>query len=162
MRVLGSAATFAIGAEGQPGDRVFMFQIAAAEEVVTIVAEKFQVAAFALRARELLAEIGFLDAGTSLAVDLAPPFEPDFRVGDMVLNYRESTGLIVVELEPSSGSDASGIEFTVTPAQLDAAVSHGADAVEGGRPKCPRCGLAMDPDGHPCPSTNGNLRGHRP
>ena len=162
MRDLGTSESFAIGAVGQPGDRVFLFQVITVAEALTIVAEKFQIAAFCLRGRELLAEIGFLDAGAAIGVELEGPFEPDFRVGDMVLNYREQTGLIVVELEPAQGSDAVGIEFTVTPAQLDAAVAHGAQAVEGGRPKCPRCGLAMDPEGHPCPSTNGNLRGHRP
>ena len=63
---------------------------------------------------------------------------------------------------PESVRSLDSVGFDVTPAQLDAAARHGAAAVRAGRPRCPRCGLAMEPEGHHCPATNGDLRDHRP
>jgi hypothetical protein len=79
----------------------------------------------------------------------------------MHLQYREDPDTITIVLVPTV-DDIDSVSFEVTPAQLDAAARNGAAAVRAGRPRCPRCGLAMDPDGHHCPSTNGDLRNHRP
>jgi len=161
MRDLGAVDTFAAGAIGPPGERVFVIQVGVAGEVSSFVAEKFQVAALALRARELLQEAGFLDAGAVASPELGMLDEAQFRVGDMYLDYQEEAGVVLIGLE-SADQAVEGVRFSVTPAQLDAAARIAIDVVEAGRPKCPRCGLAMDPDGHPCPTENGNLRGHRP
>lgn len=157
-------ARFVPGFVGVPGDRTFYFEVETGPHGQTswYLAEKTQVAAFAAQAALLLAELGFTDAGAHL--DLAPLRPPEsvaFRVADLTIEYLEGPGLIEIGFGPVE-DDAAPAAHWVTPAQLDAAVRIGAAAVEAGRPLCPKCGLAMDPDGHVCPTTNGDLRGHRP
>lgn len=156
------ADSLVIGAIGQPGERTFYAQVVVANRPSWFVIEKFQAAAFAVQARELLDDAGHSGAGDGLDPGtLALPDAVTFRAGVIDLDYREDSGLITVELVPIEGEDAEPFRFTVSPALLDAAAAEALNAVEGGRPRCPRCGLAMDPDGHPCPTHNGDLRRHQ-
>jgi uncharacterized repeat protein (TIGR03847 family) len=155
---------FVPGFTGSPGNRRFFFEVETEPGGPSYwyLAEKTQVADFAAQSALLLAEMGFTGAGAQL--DLAPLREPTavaFRVAEMTIEYRESAGLVVVTLGPGDESEPDAVH-AITPAQLDAAVQIGTNAVRAGRPPCPRCGLAMDPTGHVCPTTNGDLRGHRP
>lgn len=152
------------GFVGAPGSRTFYFEVEAAPGGPTYwyLAEKTQVAAFAAQSKLLLAEIGFTGAGAHLDVaSLRPPEDVEFRLGGLTIEYREGPGVVEIGFEPIEEGTAM-VTHRVTPAQLDAAARIGAAAVEAGRPPCPKCGLAMDPEGHVCPTTNGDLRGHRP
>ena len=156
------AVRFVPGFVGVPGDRTFLLEIDDTGGRVWYLLEKVQVAAFAEQCALLLADLGLSGAGKD--IDPGPLSEPDdieFRVGRIGIDYHEERDLIEITLEPSA-EDAMAVVHAVTPAQLDAAVRLGAAAVASGRPKCPRCGLAIDPDGHVCPTTNGDLRDHRP
>jgi len=156
------ADSLVIGAIGQPGERTFYAQVVVADRPSWFVIEKFHAAVFAVQARELLDDVGRSGAGGGLDPGtLAPPDAVTFRVGGIDLDYREDSGLIDIELLPVEAEGMQPFRFTVTPAQLDAAAEEASNAVEGGRPRCPRCGLAMDPDGHPCPAHNGDLRRHQ-
>lgn len=164
MTRLEPAIRFVPGYVGLPGQRTFYFEVEQHDRTSWFLLEKVQVAAFAAEAGRLLVEAGFQDAGRHL--DPGPIREPDdvaFRVGELRIVYDESAGLVEITLlavgEPEDEDQAT---VRVTPAQLDAAVRLGAEAVGAGRPFCPDCGLAIDPEGHACPTTNGDLRGHRP
>jgi hypothetical protein len=85
-----------------------------------------------------------------------------FRVGQIDLVYTEVSGLIDIMLQPVDPERDEAVGFSLTPVQLDRMARAAAAAVERGRPACPRCGLAMDAEGHSCPVDNGNLREHRP
>ena len=162
MRDLGRAARFVAGAVGDPGDRTFLVEVHATGAAQWFVLEKRQVAALALESAQLLESSGFAEAGAGEAAEaIGFPDEISFRVGQIELRYREDTGVVTVVLLPVNDEDEP-VQFEVTPAQLDRMARGAADAVQAGRPACPRCGLAMDAEGHSCPVDNGDLRAHRP
>jgi uncharacterized repeat protein (TIGR03847 family) len=153
---------FVAGFIGVPGQRTFLIEIVADRDPAWFLLEKGQVAAFVAESARLLESIGFFGAGASIHLGgVAEPDEIEFRVAEIRIAYDESSGMVAVTLAPDDPDIAATLAF-LTPAQLDAAVREGVEAVGAGRPMCPKCGLAMDPEGHPCPTTNGDLRHHRP
>lgn len=157
-----SASRFFPGFVGVPGQRTFFLQAEAEGSAAWYLLEKGQVAGLAASAHELLREMGFTGEGADLEPgEIDDPVSVAFRVAEIHLIYKEPTGLIEVTLIPTT-EDASAAVYTLTPDQLAAAAHIGERAVAGGRPPCPECGLALDPEGHVCPTTNGDLRNHRP
>ena len=155
------AERFAAGAIGEPGDRVFVLEFVVDGVVTAYVIEKVQVAALAQEAQKLLRERGMIGAGLSLETGGIDPSSPiDFRVGGLQLGLGESSDAASLVVHSTEESDPPA-EYEVTIPQLDAFAREALEIVASGRPSCPRCGLAMDPDGHNCPRTNGDLRGHR-
>lgn len=162
MNDLGAVSNIVAGAIGEPGDRTFLIEVRKPNHVSWYVLEKRQVAALALESAQLLETTGFTDAGAGLpAPDLAYPETVSFRVGQIDITYSEDEGVIELVLH-SVSDDEEPVRFSVTPAQLDRMARAAAESVGQGRPACPRCGLAMDSEGHACPVDNGDLRAHRP
>lgn len=161
MRDLGEATGFTMGAVGEPGKRTFYIEVEGQLGTSWFLAEKGQVASLALQGRELLKRINRPAADDITAPDLGIFHEPEFRVGSISMAYSPASELIQIELT-SVDDDAEAVVFFVTTDQMAAATATGASAVAAGRPHCPRCSLAMDPEGHVCPTTNGDLRNHRP
>jgi uncharacterized repeat protein (TIGR03847 family) len=61
--------------------------------------------------------------------------------------------------EPAEESaDTAKARFRLTRAQAAAFVERSRTLVQAGRPICRTCGLPIDPDGHPCPGTNGHVK----
>jgi uncharacterized repeat protein (TIGR03847 family) len=161
MRDLGPADRLAVGAVGRPGERTFLIQVHAGGHVAGFVIEKAQAAALAREAGRLLAGAGFAGAGDELEPpEVDPDVVPEFRVVGMELRHLGATDMVTLVLAAEDQIEQVTVE--VTTAQLEMAARGAADAVRSGRPRCPRCDLAMDPDGHACPAGNGDLRGHRP
>jgi uncharacterized repeat protein (TIGR03847 family) len=157
-----AAARFVPGFVGVPGQRTFLLEVDDAGDRVWYLLEKGQVAQLADQSAELLRAAGLSGAGADL--EPGPVHEPDrvqFRIGQIEIVLVENQDLVDVILVPVAEDDAPAIH-TISPAQLDAAVRLARIAVAGGRPTCDKCGLAMDPEGHVCPTTNGDLRHHRP
>jgi uncharacterized repeat protein (TIGR03847 family) len=153
---------FAGGAIGQPGNRVFRLEVVVDGVATAYVLEKVQLAALAQQAQIQLGESGTLGTGTGVdpgGVDAET--EIAFRVGRLQLALDDTTGSAMVVIQ-STDEDDNPVECELTHAQLDAFAREALVAVASGRPACPRCGLAMDPDGHNCPRSNGDLRDHRP
>lgn len=151
---------FAADAIGEPGSRTFLLQFFGDFGRNTYLLEKGQVAALAAGADQLVDEVGFtvgeLDAAPTLIDEV-----PHFRVGQLGLGWDKATERVIITIESVSDGDEE-VTYRLTMEQLLAAARQGELAVTGGRPHCERCGLAMDPDGHACPNTNGDLRDHRP
>jgi uncharacterized repeat protein (TIGR03847 family) len=160
VRIYDTVESWVAGATGRPGERTFMIQFTADDGTHAYVLEKAQVAALVMEARRLLGVIGG-PAERAAARTLDDGVVPEFRVAEIHLSFEESESLVRIRLLPTT-DDVDVVEFAVGPAVFGAALPAAQRAVEGGRPACPRCGLAMDPDGHHCPVTNGDLRGHRP
>jgi uncharacterized repeat protein (TIGR03847 family) len=98
---------------------------------------------------------------------LAPPLEPDFRVGQLSLSYdAERDRVVVVATQLQAGEEEDPVELPdplevrlfVTRPQLRVLARQGSEVVARGRPLCPLCGNPLDPTGHICPAMNG----HRP
>ena len=165
-------------AVGEPGQRTFYLQAASGPDQVTLLVEKEQVRQLAERLQSWLPELAAdrpEDPGEAAAAEagqlaLAPPLEPDFRVGQLSLSYDTDSDRVVVvatelqaggdeeDQEPAGLPDPLTVRLFVTRAQLRVLARHGSEVVARGRPLCPLCGNPLDPTGHICPAQNG----HRP
>ncbi len=167
MISLGRVSRFVAGAIGEPGDRTFLIEVEGDGPPRWYVLEKQQVAVLAERVLALLREAGHEVPGAA-ALELREPDVVDFRVGEIRMAYVKSQQEVTVTLLPTEAEQsdddaaaAEGVEFEVSAEQLHAMAVHARGAVVAGRPSCPRCALPMDPGGHVCPASNGDLRRHR-
>ena len=167
-------------AVGEPGQRTFYLQAASGPDQVTLLVEKEQVRRLAESLQTWLPELaadrpedpGEAAAAEASQLELAPPLEPDFRVGQLTLSYdadRDRVTLVATEFQagedededeqgPPELPDPLTVRLVVTRAQLRVLARHGSQVVARGRPLCPLCGNPLDPTGHVCPAQNG----HRP
>ncbi|MBI5305457.1 MAG: DUF3090 family protein [Chloroflexi bacterium] len=151
------------GVIGKPGKRTFYLQGRQAATIVTLVAEKEQLAALSRGIDELLER---LEAGTksvevtALQMELSQPMEPLFRIGQLGLGYDAENNLLVLlayELPEEENSETVNVvRFWATREQMRALARHAAGIVAGGRPICVLCGRPIDPEGHFCPKRNGH------
>jgi hypothetical protein len=156
MRNFGMVEHFVAGAVGEPGRRAFYLEVAGEDGLEWFLLEKQQVAALAERSIAALRT-----AGVSLPApgpDLGIPGEPSFRVGEIGIGLEEDQAMIL--LSPTE-EEAEGVAFSVSLETLGAMAVRAADVVGAGRPPCRFCGLPIDPSGHTCPGSNGDLR-HEP
>jgi uncharacterized repeat protein (TIGR03847 family) len=159
---------------GEPGQRTFYLQAASGLDQVTLVVEKEQVRALAERLAAVLSQLADerpedpeeVQAAEATDLALAEPLDPDFRVGQLSLDYDPArdrfvmiaTELLADEEDPEEPRDPQEVRLWVTRPQLRVLARHGAEVVARGRPPCPLCGNPLDPGGHICPAQNG----HRP
>lgn len=163
-------------AVGEPGQRTFYLQAASGADQVTLLVEKEQVRRLAESLETWLPELaadrpedpGEAAAAEASRLELAPPLEPDFRVGQLQLSYdgeRDRVVIVATEFQPEDEDDDPlaaaeplQVRLFVTRPQLRVLARHGSQVVARGRPLCPLCGNPLDPTGHICPAQNG----HRP
>jgi uncharacterized repeat protein (TIGR03847 family) len=162
------------GAIGEPGERVFLLQASKGPTQQTWVLEKEQVVALGRGSYELLLQIGQEEMtrellGTGPLASSSPEFteamalQPDapaFRIDpqSMTIRYDEQRNMIEIsfsELVTEEGDDPSIVQLWITPRQLAALGVQGMKVAAKGRPICPLCGNPMEPEGHKCPSSNG-------
>ena len=153
-------AGFAADAIGEPGARTFLLQLSGPWGRHSYLVEKAQVGALAAGINHLITETGDT-ADQSVAPTTLIDEPPRFRVANLALGYDESIALAMLTIS-SVAADDEEVTYRLTLSQLAAVAKQGEAAVGGGRLPCPKCGLAMDPEGHACPTTNGDLRHHRP
>jgi uncharacterized repeat protein (TIGR03847 family) len=166
--------TFAAGAVGEPGQRVFYLQVSAGgESPVSFRLEKTQVAALAGYLAQLLSDLPTPAPGDEpQATALVEPVVPEWVVGQIAVAYDERAGTFLVRFdeltlddeddeddeEGGAGTDTlpGTARVTLTRGQAHAFVEQAAELVAAGRPACPLCGRPVDPEGHLCPKTNGH------
>ena len=159
-------------ATGEPGKRTFFLQGRSGSQLVSLVMEKQEVANLAISVLQLLEELEEkypdLSPLSSQNETLYPeqPFEPVFRVGQLVVGYDEDNdmmwviakALIVSEsgtvVDPES-DEIPAVRFVATRDQMRALSDHALEVVAKGRPTCPLCGRPIDRDGHFCPRSDG-------
>ena len=163
---------FVAGAMGEPGDRSFYLQARKGQAVASVALEKAQVAALAGRLADLLEAVGD-DAPPATAVpDDRPLDEPLielFRVGVMALAWEPATAEIVIEAQPES-EDGDYVEVAdeategpdlmrvrIAPGHAREFVRRASGLIAAGRPLCPFCGQPLEPTGHFCTRTNGQM-----
>jgi len=152
-------SAFAAGAIGEPGQRTFLLQFIGPWGRHTYLLEKGQVAALADGANRLLTQI--VGGAEPTAPEELLDEVPRFRIGQLELGYDgEGEAALVVLHSVAAGDEPT--TYRLTMELLVTGARQGDAAVAGGRPSCPNCGLAMDPEGHVCPTTNGDLRHHQP
>jgi uncharacterized repeat protein (TIGR03847 family) len=169
---------FVVGTVGQPGERSFFLQARSGARLTSVLLEKTQVTAIADRLEILLRELRRVNP--SMVIERLPrderpldnPIVEEFRVGIVSLSWLSDREVVSVELQavnenfPESeeilgDEDPSApdlLRVILTPSQTDSFVKRAAAVVNAGRPPCPFCGLALDPQGHVCPRSNGYRR----
>ena len=148
----------AVGTVGEPGRRRFFIQGRTELETVTLGCEKPQVSSLVERIDALLKAQG-LDPLPGRPAVVQEPLEAEWLVAELGLGYHEQKERFVVvarELvtEPEGGPAAIA-RFWVRPGQLRGLARQAQGVLGAGRTACPRCGLPVDPAGHPCPAANG-------
>jgi uncharacterized repeat protein (TIGR03847 family) len=170
---LDPVARVTAAAVGEPGQRTFYLQARSDDVLVSLLLEKQQVALLAAHIDELLERVGAPDTvdPDPSVLDLEEPVLPSFRVGRIGIGYDEGRDLVLLQCdefvpEPPEDEEDEPVEIAeedlgqvrlwVTRAQAHALARRGENEVAGGRPLCPMCGEAMDPEGHFCPRSNGH------
>jgi uncharacterized repeat protein (TIGR03847 family) len=159
-----------VDAIGKPGERVFYIQGRKGQEIVTLIIEKIQLQSLIIGIKDFLEEIA--NRFTTLSepildfqeeeMQILPPVDPLFRVGDMGLAYDDEKDLVCIiakEIQSEGDkSERSVVRFWCSRSKL-LAISHwAAIVVERGRPICPQCLQPMEPEGHFCPKKNGHKK----
>src|SRR5690606_22149346 len=148
---------------GQPGQRVFYIQGRTEDRVVTVIVEKVQVQTLALGVEDFLAEIvqrypdlpAISTDYDESQMQITPPVDPLFRVGELGLAYdadQDLAVLVVREIQTAENEgeaeEAGVVRFWCTRSQLYAMSRWGLEVSGRGRPICPYCGQPMDAEGH--------------
>jgi uncharacterized repeat protein (TIGR03847 family) len=155
----------AIAAVGEPGQRRFFLLATGSGRTLTLGCEKSQIQALVVRLQQMLEAQSIEVAEAAAAGDAAEsPGEPEWQIGEMGLGYHEARRMFVLvasqaavgeSTEETEASDAPSVRFWLSPGQVVAFSKQAESVLSAGRPLCPRCGLPMDPAGHPCPVLNG-------
>jgi uncharacterized repeat protein (TIGR03847 family) len=151
----------AVAAVGQPGQRQFFLLASGAGRTLTLTCEKSQIQALIVRLQQMMAAQGIEAVEATTASSTLQPGEPEWQVGEMGLGYHEDRRMFVLVAsqgaagEEGASDDAPSVRFWLSHQQVVAFSKQAETVLTSGRPLCPRCGLPMDPAGHPCPVNNG-------
>ena len=155
----------AVAAVGEPGQRRFFLVANGSGRTLTLGCEKSQLQALILRMHQVL-EAQQIEGQDAAAPEGSPkPGEPEWQIGEMGLGYHEARRMFVLvasqgaveagEAGEAPAEDAPSVRFWLSHDQVVAFSKQAESVLSAGRPLCPRCGLPMDPSGHPCPVMNG-------
>jgi uncharacterized repeat protein (TIGR03847 family) len=151
---------FTAGAVGPPGQRVFYLQAREGRTLCTLKSEKEQVRALGEYLSTLLERIPSSGEPAPTNLALLEPVDEAWAVGTIGVGYDEASRRVVVVLTgvvEEEGEEGPSARFAVTRAQAAAFVARAQELVRAGRPICPMCSNAIDPDGHVCPRSNGHV-----
>jgi len=155
----------AVAAVGEPGQRRFFLLATGSGRTLTLGCEKSQIQALVARLHQMLEaqQIETPESAPAPGPDDSPG-DPEWQIGEMGLGYHEARRMFVLvasqaavgdSTEETEASDAPSVRFWLSPDQVVAFSVQAESILSQGRPLCPRCGLPMDPSGHPCPVMNG-------
>jgi len=150
----------AVAAVGKPGERQFFLLATGSGRQLTLSCEKSQVQALIVRLKQMMEAQGIPPAEKATEAALVPG-EPEWQGGEMGLGYHEARQMFVLvasrsaESDESPTEDAASVRFWLSHQQVAAFSKQVETVLTAGRALCPRCGLPIDPAGHPCPVLNG-------
>ena len=155
----------AVAAVGEPGQRRFFLLATGSGRTLTLGCEKSQIQALVARLHQMLEaqQIETPEPAPAPGPE-ASPGDPEWQIGEMGLGYHEARRMFVLvasqaavgeSTEETEASDAPSVRFWLSPDQVAAFSKQAESVLSAGRPLCPRCGLPLDPAGHPCPVMNG-------
>ncbi len=165
----------AVAAIGQPGQRRFFLLATGSGRTLTLACEKSQIQALILRLHQMMEAQGIEMPERPPKDPALVPGEPEWQVGEMGLGYHEARRMFVLVAsqaaageggapglredapiqEETAGESTPSVRFWLSHQQVVAFSKQAETVLTSGRPLCPRCGLPMDPAGHPCPVSNG-------
>jgi uncharacterized repeat protein (TIGR03847 family) len=157
-----------VGAIGNPGERTFLLQGQAGEQLVTLILEQEQVLALSIAGDELLdileeqysRELNQFQIPSPEAMALHTPVEPLFQIAQFQLGYdaeRDCLVVIAIELPTSPEFDVTNlavVRFWFTREQMIALLDQIDKVISSGPTLCPACGEPLDPGDHTCIRNN--------
>lgn len=153
---------FTVGAIGEPGQRLFYFQVFADGTEVALKCEKQQAQALADHLATLVAPLTDPEAAAPAPADALPPAELAWPVGGISIGLDEEQRRVLLVFEElvvdEEGNvldgDAAQLRVRLTVEQVQAFTAQVEVLVAGSRPICRLCEQPMDPSGHACPRLN--------
>jgi uncharacterized repeat protein (TIGR03847 family) len=154
---------FTVGAIGEPGHRVFYFQVFADGVEVALKCEKQQAQALAEHLGRLVEDLPHEPAGPVAPAEALPPSELIWPVGSISLGVDREARRLLVMFEEMVDPDEDDDPLAVEPAQVRvrlsvdqvaAYVAQVESLVSASRPLCRLCDAPIDPSGHACPRLN--------
>ena len=151
----------AVVAVGEPGQRRFFLLAKGRGRTLTLTCEKAQIQALIVRLHQMMEAKGIEPTEKAPASADLSPGEPEWQVGEMGLGYHEARRMFVLVASQSAvgeeapAQDSPSVRFWLSHQQIGAFSKQAENVLTAGRPLCPRCGLPIDPAGHPCPVLNG-------
>jgi uncharacterized repeat protein (TIGR03847 family) len=150
---------------GPPGQRTFFLQAAQGTTVITMIIEKEHAAALSIAIQGVLNRLGGGRTDEEFdpsSLDLILPVEPLFRVGKLGLGYDQEHDMLVImaeELAAEEDQPVTQVRIWADRVKMAALARKAAVTVSSGRPLCPLCGEAIEPDEvHVCTKGNGHKR----
>jgi uncharacterized repeat protein (TIGR03847 family) len=155
--------SISIAAVGEPGHRQFFLMASGQGRTLTLACEKAQIQALIVRLHQMMDAQGIAVEGQAPAGRRLQPGEPEWQVAEMGLGYHAERQMFVLVASEASGGteeqssteEAPSVRFWLSHRQVADFSKQAEEVLSAGRPLCPRCGLPMDPAGHPCPVNNG-------
>ena len=160
--------SIAVAAVGEPGHRNFFLMASGQGRTLTLACEKAQIQALIVRLHQMMDAQGVDVEGAAAGADRLQPGEPEWAVAEMGLGYHAERQMFVLVASegptPAQGAgapedapseEAPSVRFWLSHRQVADFSKQAEEVLSAGRPLCPRCGLPMDPAGHPCPVNNG-------
>ena len=153
-------------AVGVPGQRRFRVISGIGTDVVSLWMEKEQLNALGLAIAQLLEQLtesGLIKSPIVSSPDDAPsapsPASPEYLVSKIMIGYDEERKLVAVFAHDVEQDDDDDPIFSghATLEMAQALSERIETVVAAGRPRCPRCGAPIGPEGHVCPHNNGHL-----
>ena len=155
---------FTAGAIGDPGRRVFFFQVFDGGTEVAVKCEKQQAVALAEHLVNLLADLPGDEPADVAPAESLPPAALSWVVGSISIGVDRADSRLVVVLEEALlddeddaaalTEDPARLRVRLTREQVRAYASQVAALTASGRPLCRLCDQPIDPDGHACPRLN--------
>ncbi|HUY74627.1 MAG TPA: DUF3090 family protein [Candidatus Dormibacteraeota bacterium] len=152
----------AVAAVGEPGHRQFFLLARGSGRTLTLACEKSQIQALLVRFQQMMESQGIDRPERVPEPTRLEPGEPEWQIGEIGLGYHEARHMFVLvasqaAVTPEEGADdgSPSVRFWLSHQQVVAFSSQAEKVLTSGRALCPRCGLPMDPAGHPCPVMNG-------
>ena len=155
-----------VAAQGEPGQRKFFLLASGNGRTLTLACEKSQLQALVTRLGQMMEAQGIETEAKAASAAGLEPGEPEWQIGEMGLGYHEGRQMFVLVASEAQTSEEEGaaapaaeeapsIRFWLSHRQAAEFSLQAQQVIAAGRPLCPRCGLPMDPAGHPCPVMNG-------
>ena len=151
----------AVAAVGEPGRRQFFLLARGLGRQLTLACEKSQIQALIVRLNQMVEAQGIAPVEGRSDPAALEPGEPEWQVGEIGLGYHDARHMFVLVAsreaagDEAAESEAPSVRFWLSHEQVLHLARQAETVLTAGRPLCPRCGLPMDPAGHPCPVSNG-------
>lgn len=151
---------------GVPGQRRFRLLAGVESDIISLWMEKEQLNALGEAISQLLEQLAesklvqrAIEPRAATAPDPVPPATPEYVASRIMIGYDEDRQVIAIfahHLEQEE--DDEPIFSGRTSLEVAKALAEKiAEVVAAGRPRCPRCGAPIGPEGHVCPHNNGHL-----